>query len=122
MIVTLRVLAGAEPEQTICVSHPSFLIGRASDCDLRLTCPYVSRHHCELIVEDDCLLVCNTASKNGLFVDGELVEDCRELKSGNRLALGTYRLDVEIEPDPPIALTDPAASKGSFAVYSSSSH
>ena len=47
------------------------MIGRGEDCDLRLQNRFVSRHHCELIVDDrdQVLRVRDLGSQNGTFVN-----------------------------------------------------
>ena len=49
------------------------LLGRGTDCDLRLVDPGVSRHHAELRVEDDQVVLVDLGSTNGTFVNGQPV-------------------------------------------------
>jgi pSer/pThr/pTyr-binding forkhead associated (FHA) protein len=96
MTITLRLLVGPEVREAIQVRGARFLIGRAEDCHLRLSCPMVSRHHCELIVEPDRLSVRDINSKNGTCVNGERVTADRQLRSGDLIDVGLRRLAVEI--------------------------
>jgi len=50
-------------------------IGRASDCDLRLDHPSVSRHHAEMHHEAGAWRLQDLGSKNGCFVEGIAVRD-----------------------------------------------
>jgi hypothetical protein len=47
-----------------------YRIGRAGDCELRIDHPSVSRFHAEITASDGGWLLRDTASKNGLRVDG----------------------------------------------------
>ena len=94
MNVALRVVVGQGTGRDIPVPGPTFAIGRASDCDLRPNCPWVSRHHCELIVREDCVVVRNTDGKHDTFVNSERVKTERKLKSGDRIGVGWNLFDV----------------------------
>ncbi|MEP6720133.1 MAG: FHA domain-containing protein [Variovorax sp.] len=50
------------------------LIGREVDNDVQIERPRVSRHHAELIVEDDATWVRDLGSSNGTFVNGRQVQ------------------------------------------------
>jgi pSer/pThr/pTyr-binding forkhead associated (FHA) protein len=80
------------------MAEPEFIIGRAEDCNLRLPNRFVSRHHCELLVNgrDHVVRVRDLGSQNGTFVnDGPVVDDC-ELKNGDRLVVGCIPFEVHI--------------------------
>ena len=49
------------------------MLGRGTDCDLRLVDPGVSRHHAELRVEDGEVVLVDLGSTNGTFVNGQPV-------------------------------------------------
>jgi GAF domain-containing protein len=53
--------------------HTVYRIGRSPSCELRLDHSSVSRFHAELVWSDACWRLDDTASKNGLRVDGSLV-------------------------------------------------
>ena len=74
-------------------------IGRADDCKLRIPSPAVSRHHCELLVDDDELIVRDLKSSNGTFVNKERVKQ-RELVPGDLLAVGSVVFVVRIDGHP----------------------
>jgi len=80
------------------LAEPEFVIGRAVDCNLRIPNRFVSRHHCELIVNgrDRIVRVRDLGSQNGTFVnDGPIIDDC-ELKDGDRLVVGCVPFEVHI--------------------------
>nr|WP_078763629.1 DUF3662 and FHA domain-containing protein [Marinactinospora thermotolerans] len=72
------------------------LLGRGTDCDLRLVDNGVSRHHAEIRVEDDEAVLVDLGSTNGTFVNGQQVKRAR-LVDGTRISLGrtvmTFRRD-----------------------------
>jgi pSer/pThr/pTyr-binding forkhead associated (FHA) protein len=94
MNVVLRVVVGPGAGQDIPVPGPTFVIGRAPDCDLRPNCPWISHHHCELIVRKGGLVVRNTDRRHDTFVNSERVETERRLKSGDRISIGWNLFDV----------------------------
>ena len=98
MEVKLRKIFGEGVDDAVVVRVPTFLIGRATDCDLRLTCPMVSRNHCELILRDDYVAVRDLSSKNGTWVNDEPVVSERQLFSGDNLGLGMCLFEVLIGP------------------------
>jgi pSer/pThr/pTyr-binding forkhead associated (FHA) protein len=70
---------------------PMTMLGRGTDCDLRLVDPGVSRHHAELRVEDDEVVLVDLGSTNGTFVNGEPVRRVA-LTDGTRVTLGRTSL------------------------------
>lgn len=96
MEVRLIVADGKNAGKAIKVPGPKFLIGRADDCPLRPRSDLVSRHHCAILIEDGYVAVRDFGSKNGTLVNGEKVLGQRELKTGDRLTVGTLEFDVEV--------------------------
>lgn len=72
------------------------LLGRGTDCDLRLVDNGVSRHHAEIRMEGDDFVLVDLGSTNGSFVNGQQVRKAR-LSDGTRVSLGqttlTFRRD-----------------------------
>ena len=87
------------PEFT--VAQPEFVIGRAVDCHLQLPSRFVSRHHCELIVDDreHQVRIRDLGSQNGTFVNDAMVDEC-ELKDGDLLRVGCIPFEVHIGTTP----------------------
>jgi pSer/pThr/pTyr-binding forkhead associated (FHA) protein len=96
MDLKLKVLEGKNAGQEIAVRGKKFFIGRAEDCHLRPGSDLISRHHCVLLVEDGYVGVRDFGSKNGTFVNDQRVVGERELKPGDRLAIGPLYFEVEI--------------------------
>jgi pSer/pThr/pTyr-binding forkhead associated (FHA) protein len=73
------------------LTTPVTLLGRGTDCDLRLVDPGVSRHHAELRVEGQNVVLVDLGSTNGTFVNGQPVRRI-ELQNGTRVTLGRTTL------------------------------
>lgn len=74
-------------------------IGRGQECKLRIPLASVSRHHCELLEDDDELVVRDLKSSNGTYVNKERVAR-RELVPGDLLAVGPVVFVVRIDGHP----------------------
>jgi hypothetical protein len=70
---------------------PVTLLGRGTDCDLRLVDPGVSRHHAELRVEGGQVVLVDLGSTNGTFVNGQPVRRVA-LADGTHVSLGRTTL------------------------------
>ena len=77
------------------VPGPTFLIGGATDCDFRPNCLWISRHHRELIVRENAVVVRRRDDKHDTFVNNERVKTERKLKSGDRIGIGCDLFDVQ---------------------------
>jgi adenylate cyclase len=87
-----------ERDRVFTIGDRPALIGRASDCDLRIQHDSISRYHCRIERDEDGWTLRDLGSKNGSRVNTYRVEE-QSLANGNRLDLGSIRLDVEIGPE-----------------------
>jgi hypothetical protein len=78
-------------QRTYEISTPLVILGRGTDCDLRLVDPGVSRHHAEIRVEDGDVVLVDLGSTNGTFVNGQPVRRIA-LADGTRVTLGRTTL------------------------------
>jgi hypothetical protein len=78
-------------QRTYEISTPLVILGRGTDCDLRLVDPGVSRHHAEIRVEDGEVVLVDLGSTNGTFVNGQPVRRIA-LADGTRVTLGRTTL------------------------------
>ncbi len=83
--------ADGNTQRTYELSAPLTILGRGTDCDLRLVDPGVSRHHAELRVEDGEVVLVDLGSTNGTFVNGQPVRRVA-LTDGTRVTLGRTTL------------------------------
>ena len=73
MDAKLRVVRGPLSGETIRVPVGKLLIGRETDCQLRLDSQAVSLHHCVLLLDEYALRIRDLGSTNGTFVNGHRV-------------------------------------------------
>jgi hypothetical protein len=67
-------------------------IGRGRDNQIVLDDPTVSRHHAWIKAEGEDFLVFDVGSANKTYVNGELVEEPRQLENGDVVAFGDAEL------------------------------
>ena len=78
-------------QRTYELQGPTTLLGRGTDCDLRLVDPGVSRHHAELRMEEGQVVLVDLGSTNGTFVNGQPVRRV-VLADGTQITLGRTTL------------------------------
>jgi pSer/pThr/pTyr-binding forkhead associated (FHA) protein len=90
---------GATPEQKreIPITKDEFLIGRGTDCDLRLPGKAISRHHCLIRVRGQNVTLSDLGSSNGTFVNGVRVRSQAELHSGDQIEMDAFRFVLELD-------------------------
>ncbi len=86
------ISAGSAP--VVLISRPVILIGRHPECDVRIDSPQVSRRHCCLALAYDRLMIRDLGSRNGVRVNGQIVEEAR-LKTGDEVAIGQFLYRLE---------------------------
>lgn len=91
----LRVLAGAKQGTEIPLKKSKFIIGRASDCTLRAGSDAISRHHCVLLRRDEGVSVRDLGSRNGTYVNDELIEGDKLLVNGDKVRVGPLEFVFE---------------------------
>jgi type II secretory pathway predicted ATPase ExeA len=72
-------------------------IGRASDNELRLEAPYISRHHCRVVTADNVSIIEDLGSVNGISVNGKLAKR-HVLQHADEIALGEHLLTYVVNP------------------------
>ena len=92
----IPLIRGTAP--LIALQRPVILIGRHSECDVRINSPKVSRRHCCLAMAYDRVLIRDLGSRNGVRVNGRSVDESR-LYEGDELAIGPilFRLETADE-------------------------
>jgi pSer/pThr/pTyr-binding forkhead associated (FHA) protein len=77
-----------------------FTIGRTPECHLALDDELVSRKHAAIVVREDGVSIRDLGSRNGVVVNGSLVNGSRELSNADRITIGTQVLVLTIQdPD-----------------------
>ena len=75
------------------------VIGRKSDCALRIPTADVSRRHCEIKLLDKEITVRDLGSANGTYVNGTRIAETT-LKAGDELAVGPVKFFVQVNGKP----------------------
>ena len=91
LLVTSSADGGGGPQRSYEISTPVTLLGRGTDCDLRLVDPGVSRHHAEIRIEGPEIVLVDLGSTNGTFVNGQPIRRVT-LGDGARISLGRTTL------------------------------
>jgi FHA domain-containing protein len=91
LVTTAGEHGGVNAQQTYEITTPVTLLGRGTDCDLRLVDPGVSRHHAEIHVEGPEIVLVDLGSTNGSFVNGNPVRRVT-LADGARVTMGRTTL------------------------------
>jgi pSer/pThr/pTyr-binding forkhead associated (FHA) protein len=101
--MTPRLLEpGSSPEaiREIPLAADQFLIGRGSDCDLRLHVSEISRHHCLIRLQGGEATLVDLGSSNGTYVNGTRVLSQTALRTGDEIRVGPCRFFIDLRDDP----------------------
>ncbi len=74
------------------LSEGKFVIGRAATCQLSLDDPLVSRHHAQLTVHGDQVSVEDLGSRNGVKVNGGLIQGAYAVQDRDQIVIGGQEL------------------------------
>lgn len=75
------------------------LIGRKTDCDIRIPLTEVSRHHVELIIEGEKIVLRDLNSANGTYVNNQRVQT-GTLSAGDHVIIGPVVFTLQIDGKP----------------------
>lgn len=87
----LQIILGTNVGKTWQIVREPMAIGRSADCAIRIVDSTVSRHHCEVWLDDDGVYVRDLDSSNETLVNGVAVSQTL-LKDGDEIRLGAYTL------------------------------
>jgi pSer/pThr/pTyr-binding forkhead associated (FHA) protein len=94
------------------------IIGRQTDCQIRIPSSGISRHHCELTVNGPKILLRDMGSSNGTFVNRQKVQQA-ELRAGDLIAMGDLVFVVRIDGNPATVDSEDALDEGAVPVAAS---
>jgi predicted component of type VI protein secretion system len=80
----------------ILLDKPILLLGRHPECDIQIDSRKISRRHCCIAQVEDCLIVRDLGSTNGVRINGVRVQEGK-LRSDDELTLGNSRYKVRWE-------------------------
>lgn len=77
------------------LGQSAIVIGRGVDADVVLSSALVSRRHARLSIDEDgAVTIEDLSSRNGVYVNGELLRAPRRLEVGDRLDIGGEELEL----------------------------
>jgi hypothetical protein len=85
---------GGQPVQ-FDLGGPLISVGRASDNDVIVDDPLVSRHHCQLKLQHGAYSFADLGSRNGSMVNGQLVNEVA-LGPGDRIRVGSTEIEFQV--------------------------
>jgi type II secretory pathway predicted ATPase ExeA len=89
------------------------IIGRASDADLRVESPVISRHHCQIVTSERLCVLEDLNSSNGVYMKNQRVRR-HNLNDGEVVSLGSHQLMyIDERPGTRIGADGDSASTGS---------
>lgn len=86
-MAVLRAVKGLRPGQIFPLERPSAVLGRHPDCDIVLDQKSVSRQHARILRIDGKHYIEDLRSRNGTFVNDQLVHGRRLLQDGDRVRI-----------------------------------
>ena len=85
----VEVLRGPTKGDLIFLNDKVNTFGREEDCTVMLDDITVSRHHCEIINEDGKLILNDTGSTNGTYINSNAIESS-EIQPGDVIQIGKF--------------------------------
>ena len=102
-----------------------YLIGRGPECHIAIDDARVSRVHARLALESSGITIEDLGSANGVFVNGQRIEQTARIVPGDSVVIGDEELRLEFTPisgsvAPPEPSVDPAPLSSAMPVRSPS--
>ena len=101
-------LTGSQPLKEWVLDSGRLVMGRLPSCEISLNDANASRQHAELVKREDGWWLVDLDSTNGTFVNGSMVKE-RRLGPGDRIQIGSSKLEFVTEPVPPAPPVPPKA-------------
>jgi pSer/pThr/pTyr-binding forkhead associated (FHA) protein len=96
MQVKLHLVKGNPQGKQVEVPPGALTVGRAEDSGLIIASTRVSRHHCEIVNEQNRLIIRDKSSGNGTFINGVKLSGEQALGAGDEVSIGPLTFQVEI--------------------------
>jgi len=91
----LESVADTNREWMVAIESFPFIIGRDTDCNLKLTDKWISRHHAEIRLSGNHLWARDLSSKNGTFINQEPIKQAELLEPGDSISIGKFKFGVK---------------------------
>ncbi len=96
MHATLHLIKGNPKGKQVEVPEGTLTVGRAEDRDLIIASTRVSRQHCDMVNDQNRLVIRDNNSGNGTLVNGNRVSE-QQLEPGDQVTIGPLTFLVEID-------------------------
>jgi len=107
MKVILELVGQYSNIRCVTVRH-DIVIGRGSECNLRVSAPQVSRRHCFLRISEGQVSVTDLESSNGTWLDGQRVVPGKRyfIEDGMMVAVGPVKFTATLAEDDEVSAED----------------
>src|SRR5262245_29069886 len=109
------VLVRADGRQSEIPLRTRAIIGRQTDCQIRIPSAGISRHHCELTLADGKILLRDMGSSNGTYVNRQKIQQA-QLGAGDLIGIGDMVFVVKIDGNPAQIDSEDALDEGAVPV------
>ena len=96
-------------QRRIQLRESPFTIGRGQDNDLILSDKSISKQHCRIQTADGNLAIEDLGSSTGTFLNEEQIKNSAPLKTGDRLIIGPYAIEIMGDGQTSTVADSPAA-------------
>lgn len=100
MSVSLILVTADGKQRELPLNKPVQVMGRHTDCQIRIPSASISRHHCEFVVRDDRITLRDLGSSNGTHVNRKKLSGPHELAPGDLICIGELVFVVRINGRP----------------------
>jgi len=111
MSVSLVMVTADGKQKEIPLNRQVQVIGRQTDCQIRIPTSAVSRHHCELTVNESRVLLRDLGSSNGSYVNRKRISQ-QELAPGDLICIGELVFVLKVGDRPSIIDPEDAYEDG----------
>ena len=94
----LRILSGPQAGQVYPLQEGKTVLGRAPNCEIKLNSNGISKEHAAVLVTNGKLILTDSDSRNGTFVNGVRIQNHR-LESGDKIGFHDVLVDLIQVPD-----------------------
>lgn len=110
----LRILTGPQAGGIIELKMGRNVIGRAPQCDIKITSPGVSKEHTEITVYRDKIVITDLKSSNGTYLNGVRMQT-GVMRLGDKL--GIHDILVDVIPAPEVRPQAPRSAPAPMPYY-----
>lgn len=97
MKIKLKVVKGSGEGREVKIPTPKCLIGRGEGCHMRPKSEAVSRKHCVIYVKNGRAYVRDLKSRNGTYINDDLITEDREISTGDLITVGPITFEVLVD-------------------------